>query len=619
MKASSGKFLILLSLALVIISFQFTPYADYDLWWHLQLGDGMIETGRIYDLDTFSYTFGGKHQTSSEWLSDLIIAAAFKAGGMTGLSLLKAVIILLTLFFMFRTLANRESDDVRFAAAVITVVVVLFALRFRLFVRPYLFNYLFIAVFLHILDRYRASGNLRTLAPLPLLQLAWSNMYSASLFGPLIAGCFLAGTFVDRGRRQAAVGLGAILLAIVGATFISPEGYRAYTILYGISADPTIAKFGEFQPLSFALLWGYGFGYTLAYQVLAAGSLVYFIGMKGWKNLYHVLLFAVFFTESVLHIRMIDAFSIVGALFFCPVLEAVLRRASARVRLPRKAAAAAGAVLLLAIIPASVIGNTTYPFGFGVKEGAFPEKAIAFLERVGITGRLFNSYSFGGYFIWRAPERKVFIDGRYSRPYNADFYNAYRDALEKPEAWDRAEEQWKFDYAVFEYDPMSRQFPLHLNMNPRWALVYWDRISAVYLKRTPQNRKTIEQYEYRVVKPAFGDFAMLEHKLGTDAPDASFLSRIDRDIALNPENQEPRLAKVFLLHKMGPARYQEAYAELEATLRLKPDLAMEHSAAAFLLLRLGKPEQALIEARKAVALDPADPLGLELKKKLVKK
>ena len=52
------------------------------------------------------------------------------------------------------------------------------------------------------------------------------------------------------------------------------------------------------------------------------------------------------------------------------------------------------------------------------------------------------------------------------------------------DAWEQAERRWGFDYAVMEYDLKDRRFPLHLNSNPDWALIYWDNHSAVYLKRT---------------------------------------------------------------------------------------------------------------------------------------
>jgi len=611
MKLTAGKILILICLALLIFSLQFTKYADYDLWWHLKLGEGIVQTGHIYDQDEFSYTFAGQHQTSSEWLSDLLLFLAFTTGGFLGISLLKAGIILLTLFFVFRTIMNHGSgDDQGFVAAVITLVVVLFSIRFRLFVRPYLFNYLFTAVFLYLLSVYEKKKEPKTLYLLPFVQLVWSNMYSAAIFGPMIFVFFVINKLIDKEQRKDALRYGSVLAAIIVATLISPETYHAYTILFRVASDPTLVNFGEFQPLSFKMIWGYGISYTFGYQILVAGSLVYFLFLKGWKNIFHVLLFVVFFAESVLHVRMIDVFSLVAAVFFSCALE---RLATRHITLKDPRITGTAIVVLLALIPLSLVGSKTYALGLGVKDNTFPEQAIAFLEKEGIKGRMFNSYAMGGYLIWRAPDRKVFIDGRYSRPYTPEFYNAYRTIIDKADAWNEADKQWGFDYALLEYDFQSQRFPFHLNTNPMWALVYWDSTAAIYLKRTPQNLPTIGKHEYLTVKPTFNDFEMLRHEFTSQRPDYAFAERINRDIMLNPANQEPRLAKVFVLFSMGRGYYREALEELKYTIELKPDLAIEHSAASFLLYQLGAKDDAKKELHRALELDPNDPQALKLK------
>jgi hypothetical protein len=42
----------------------------------------------------------------------------------------------------------------------------------------------------------------------------------------------------------------------------------------------------------------------------------------------------------------------------------------------------------------------------------YPEKALPFLKTLPLSENLFNDYGWGGYLIWRLPERKLFIDGR---------------------------------------------------------------------------------------------------------------------------------------------------------------------------------------------------------------
>jgi hypothetical protein len=41
-----------------------------------------------------------------------------------------------------------------------------------------------------------------------------------------------------------------------------------------------------------------------------------------------------------------------------------------------------------------------------------PVRAVEFIRRAGLSGRMLNEYNYGGYLVWAAPERKVFVDGR---------------------------------------------------------------------------------------------------------------------------------------------------------------------------------------------------------------
>ncbi len=91
------------------------------------------------------------------------------------------------------------------------------------------------------------------------------------------------------------------------------------------------------------------------------------------------------------------------------------------------AAAGALALLLCAGALASAFGAPTEP-----DEHAYPTGAIAAL-RSG-SGTLLNEYDWGGYLIYRVPERKVFVDGRLF-PFYPDVLREYRDAVELRPDW----------------------------------------------------------------------------------------------------------------------------------------------------------------------------------------
>lgn len=396
-----------LSLALVLTAFSLTTVADYDLWWHLNLGRMIAALGSIANPDGFSGTFAGSPQFNGEWLSDLLFYGAYRGTGLPGLYLVKITLLALTFLALARLLwelMEREAGPKALAIAV-TLLIALFALRFRLYIRPYLFSYLFVALFLLLLLRAERKGDERYLWLLPLLQIVWVNLSKGALFGPVMTGIFLAGALLGRRRLTTPI---LLFVAVSAATCFNPEGWRIYGLFFDYSGKVEAITVGEHMPLSPQMLWGYGWHYTLGYQALVLLALLGILRRGGERSVALLALLALFFALSLRMVRMVDFFSLAAPLIaWRPVLSAltwVTRRTDA----PLKWAFLAVVALTLASVPFS----SSYRFGIGVKASHVPEGALAFLERVGVQGRLFNSYPFGGYIAWRAPAWKVFIDGR---------------------------------------------------------------------------------------------------------------------------------------------------------------------------------------------------------------
>jgi len=600
-------------LTLIIILLSITRYADFDLWWHMKLGKSIVENRGLFSTDAFSYTFSGLPQYTGEWLADLLIYASQLIGGFAGVNALKALVLLITFYFLHKAAMESCADRrAAFLASAVTLLVVLFAIRFRLFVRPYIFSFIFVAFFIYLFEHSRRNPQSGLLYLIPLAQALWVNLSVGAIFGPLIAFFYLA---EDAVRNRDNIRRNIILFGLTTmATLASPETWGIYTLTLSLFTDPFKAVVGEYQPLSTQILWGFGLRYTWGFQILAALSLIYLIFFKGWKNFAHLMLFLFFLLETMLQVRMIEFFSLVTAPMAAVTVTRFFSALSGKDGVKYPVFACATAFLILIAIPLSIYGNKTYPFGNGVKADTFPDGAISFLEKQGITGKMFNGYSIGGYIIWRAPERKVFFDGRYRRLYSPQFYKEYSEMMENADAWKAGEERYGFDHAVIEYEQLSKRFPLHLNDNPGWALVYWDNHSVVYLKRIPKFEKIISSSEYRFVKPNFYDFSYLT-KYGVKDQSA-FLAGIQRDIDLNPANQEPVLAKALVLYDLGRQYRGEVESLLNTAMNLKPDLGMKHSAKAYLMMEQGKTDIAREEVLKAVELDPTDQGAWELGKKL---
>jgi tetratricopeptide (TPR) repeat protein len=392
---------------------------------------------------------------------------------------------------------------------------------------------------------------------------------------------------------------------------LNPETWRLYTLAIDLTSDPYRALVGEYQPITKDILFGSGLRYTLCFQLLAVGGTLYFLLCRGWKDLFRLAVFSFLLYEAFRQVRLVELFSIAAAPCFFLLLVRWIPEISERVK---GYAGMALSAAVLVLIPWAVFNSQVYAFGNGPKEGAFPEGAIRFLQEHKISGRMFNSYGYGGYLIWRDSERKVFIDGRYRRVYTPAEYGEYKGIIDSAEAWKAGELKHHFDYAVLEYDLMSQRFPAHLVNNPDWALVYWDNHSLVYVKRTPERATLIDRFEYRIARPTFLDLSYLDVYQRGRLNEA--LSLLEREVALNPDNQYVLLARVYLRYQLGKLYLPQIRADLEKVLAMKPDFAMKHSALAMILAAAGENDRAKREVEKALQLNPLDDAALAQAKQM---
>lgn len=608
-----GRWLLALLLALTVpvAIMAAAQVADYDFWWHVNLGRQIWQSGTPQVADAFSFTFAGQPQVNSEWLADLLLYGAFAGGGWWGILLCKALVLLLLVLLLNGALLElTPRRDPAFFAALFTLdLLLLFAVRFRLFPRPYLLSWLCIAALLWLLLRHQRTSDERLLWGVPVLALLWANLSVGVFFAPLLFVLYLAATRLTGRWRWSWAGL--VMLTVL-ATLLTPDGISLYTYLFDRVFFARGSVLSENLPLSTHLLWGGGWRYTLPYQLLVvlAAAALWFVHRA--RPTFLLLLTVLCFAFSLRQVRMIDFFCIVALLPVGQLLARVVPVAG------RKSMATAVVLVLMTAGSVLALVDPSYKLGPGFKESAMPGGAVAFLEEQQVTGVHFCSYPFGGYLPWAAPARRVFIDGRNDHLYAPDFFTGYFELLHTAEAWQVAAEKWNFEIAVLEYDLRSggRHFPRHLASNPDWALVYWDEHSAVYLKRLPRFTALIERYGYRLVRPNFYGFGYLKEATAS-LPTVQALALAQADVQRNPQNQEPRMALVYLLYSADRRGYGAAIErELRTCLTLAPDLAQEHSALGMLCLESGRRDEALREAQLALALDPNDPGAKFLKGRL---
>lgn len=499
-----------------------TRVEDPDAWMHLALGRLMVETRGLPAHEVLVFPSGALLYHNTEWLFDIVVYLVFRAGGLAGVVLVKAATVALAFWILWKdaTLNRGPRADAGLRVLIATAVLLacLPMVRHRFVERPDVALMVFLAFTMYALDAYLLDGR-RWIFWLPAVHVLWANMHPSVIvtvvpFGAVIAGgvaLHLLGRWrgiavPDTPSAKQLTTVAAVLAADLLASLLNPRGVEILTLPFQLAASAWVTQeVTELQRPPFELYPGP--------YVLAALLLVTLVALWRRAPLIPALLVAPFAYLGFSAVRFIFIFAVVGS----PVLSRNLAAIAAswsgeRLRRPALALAAAGVVIGataagLALAQVPPLADSRKTFGLGVDGRYVPESALRYLDRIGMTGRLFNAFHFGGYIAWRDfPKRAAIIDGRGYVP--RGLQEEIHFARVYPEHLDRLQSAYGFDTAVMDYalysgEGLSPDADWGLT-SPAWALVYWDDFALVYLKRSPRWAEVIRRDEYRRVRPANG-------------------------------------------------------------------------------------------------------------------
>src|SRR5580692_50998 len=92
-------------IAFAVVLFSPNVLGDGDTWWHLKAGDWILAHGAVPRVDPFSFTMAGAPWTTHEWLSETLLALAFRGAGWSGVLVLTAVAMAAAVLIFVRRLA----------------------------------------------------------------------------------------------------------------------------------------------------------------------------------------------------------------------------------------------------------------------------------------------------------------------------------------------------------------------------------------------------------------------------------------------------------------------------------------------------------------------------------
>ncbi|MGH9432381.1 MAG: hypothetical protein ACRD3T_12650, partial [Terriglobia bacterium] len=159
---------------------------DPDTWWHVAVGQTILTHHALPVSDVYSFTAPGSAWIAYEWLGEVLMAAADRAGGLQGLEglLLGLASMWVLLLWGFAYVRTR---NVKASFVAVILLLPLAAVQFSL--RPQLLGYIFLLLTLIVLEKYQ-QGSRWVLWVLPLLFAVWVNTHGSFVLGLFVIALY---------------------------------------------------------------------------------------------------------------------------------------------------------------------------------------------------------------------------------------------------------------------------------------------------------------------------------------------------------------------------------------------------------------------------------------------
>jgi len=430
------------------------------------------------------------------YLSGIVFYVLFKLGGMTAIGVLRVLLVGMLSWLMLRTLRR---IGVAWAIAAPLVLIALINSHSRFTDRGQIFEYVFIVWLVgFLLTSHERRGVSFFIAPL-LVQLAWVQLHSSFLLGPVLVAIFFACEWIasrtgftrslathDWKRAAMLVALMALVCVVnpnPKAFLIQPfdpaqrDLLTRYTLEWKSPFDPAM-KSANFHPY---------------YEVLlGVAAVAVVLRLTGLPLAPAALLLATALLSFQSH-----RFRVEFALVAVPMVALLLRDAPLvagirRIWPSRAMWSAIGIALALSLMVAErarVLESQDIPY-------LYPKGALDFVAKENVAKRPFSTIGFGSYALWELyGERPTFIDGRNFDP---RLYTDFLTAQTRETSWRAINRKYKPDAFILpapeHADKGVQNLHAWLSKAADWPLVYRDDRALVYVAAGSVDAAWLEQH-----------------------------------------------------------------------------------------------------------------------------
>lgn len=475
---------------------------DPDYYWHLETGRFIVDSLSLPRVDLFSFTASDHPWVPHEWLFQGLLYLSYVVGGYLGTKILTAVLGATMLVVVYITV-QRLLNNMGVALALMVGFFV--GMLPGMTPRPQLVTYICFAVFLTVLLELKYLGRTSRLWLMPALMVIWVNSHGGYIIGLVVVISFVAterlaislSKDVNPVRRQNLGKLVLVALVCVAASLCNPEFYHHWLYPFAVVSMQATNLLNDWASPNFRTRYGFLIlmmigCYAIVYmnrrkppdltEILVPGMLIV-LAFQSKRNLPFALFATTLFAAGGLY-REAASVAFNSA-------DGCRRRGQSSMALLKSHSPAFAWFLLMLFLGTAV---TTYSKWRGYELGRirslYAVDAVNFVERIGLSGRMFNEYEHGGYLIHRLRPQKVFIDGR-ADVYGDQLIFEWSKIKNGDAEWRRLFGSHQIDYVILRRKTPLRQLLLE---GDEFVLVYDDQTASVLVRITTRYAEIIEKY-----------------------------------------------------------------------------------------------------------------------------
>jgi len=389
---------------------------DSDTYWHIAVGNWMLDHNAVPRVDIYSFTKAGEPWISTSWLAQIFYAGAYRLAGWSGPVVLSVASIAVT----FALLAFILGRCIPWTYAITIALAALVLSADHLLARPHVLVMPVMLAWVHGLVSASDRSEAPSMRLLPLIAL-WTNLHGGFVLGLVLIPPFAIDALwnAEKSRRRSLiVGWAVFGIAALAACCVTPYGWQSILAsLKVLNLGELLHLISEWMPVDFGR-----FG---AFEACLLGLIA--AALYGGVKLSppRIVLLLGLLHMALSHVRNVEIFALLMPLVvMTPVSSQLGLRAEARsiVAVPFMAAFAAALAVVLCVSTWALSTNRRFSPP-AIQSPAAAADVLKDRNRK----RVLNDFPFGGYLISQG--LPVFIDGR-AELYGESFEMAYYRALQ---------------------------------------------------------------------------------------------------------------------------------------------------------------------------------------------